>query len=116
MFINILFGLLAEVLPLIIADLLYIISMVVIVRKMWLMDEARLKRSIDHHFWIPPVLALIGGIVDVLIYAESVGGIQGGTPYTFMVIFNTMISVPATLIILYMCRKIIRNNKFKTKE
>lgn len=52
--------------------------MAVIVRKMWLMDEAGLKRSIDHHFWISPVLAFIGGIVDVLIYAESIGVPKGG--------------------------------------
>ena len=116
MFVNILFGILAEVLPLIIADLLYIISMAIIVRKMWLMGEAGLKRSIDRHFWIPPVLTFIGGFTDVIIYAESVGGIQGGTPYTFMVMFNTMISVPITLIILCICRKIIRNSKFKIKE
>ena len=116
MFVNILFGMLADVLPLILADILYIISMIVIVRKMWLMDNDRLKKSIDRHFWIPPVLTFIGGFTDVIIYAESVGGIQGGTPYPFMVMFNTMISVPATLIILYICRKIIRNNKLKTKE
>lgn len=118
MFIKLLFGFSPEVLTLMLVNVLYIISIIIIVEKMWRMDSiVKVKKSIDHYFLIPPLLIFVGGFIDVFIYSESIGGIQGATPYTFMVMFNAMISVPVTLFILIMCRKkILKEKKFNSEN
>ena len=50
-------------------------------------EESVLPLSVKHALY-PAVGFVVGGFIDVIIYAESIGGIQGGTPYTFALMFS----------------------------
>jgi|SRR5699024_1800081 len=113
MFVKILFGSSPDVLTLVLSNMLYIGSIVYLFHKMWNMQDIEsVSRIINKSALTPPTLGFIGAMIDVLIYAESVGGIQGGTPYTFMIAMNTIMSVPVTLLLFSIYRGILKR-KFK---
>ena len=47
------------------------------------------------HATYPAIVFIVGRFIDLMIYSNSIGGIQGGTPYTFAL----MLSFPVMYII-----------------
>ena len=75
----------------------YIIFAVLMFIAMGIMEKSEkdvLSLSIKHAIY-PAIGFVLGGFIDVIIYSDSIGGIQGGTPYTFAL----MLSFPVMYII-----------------
>lgn len=84
----------------IIGHILYIGLMVYYGRKLLSKDNIiDVKRNIDQYTILTVIISAGGYIVDLLIYAESIGGINGGTGYTFAIAINTGLSFVFTALV-----------------
>ena len=100
-----------------IASVSYIISMILIIyfaRKKSTYQE--LNAIINKFILVPAGLLFFVGFYDIIKYSESVGGIQGGTPYTFAVMINTFIGFIISIVIFSITKALFRKKHNLSKE
>lgn len=73
-----------------------------------LKDITEVKKRLDSVLFRPAILSFIGGFIDIMLYANSVGGINGGTAYTFMLAINTVIALIVSTIVFTILEIVIR--------
>lgn len=99
------------------AFVLYIISMILIIhfaRKKSTYQES--NAIINKFILVPSVLIFFVGFYDIIKYAESIGGIQGGTPYTFAVMINAYIGFIISIIVFSITKALFRKKHNSSKE
>lgn len=95
----------------------YIISLILIIhfaRKKSTYQES--NAIINKFILVPSVLIFFVGFYDIMIYAESIGGIQGGTPYTFAVMINAYIGFIISIIVFSFTKALFRKKHHSSKE
>ena len=100
-----------------IASVSYIISMILIIyfaRKKSTYQE--LNAIINKFILVPAGLLFFVGFYDLIKYSESIGGIQGGTPYTFAVMINTFIGFIISIVIFSITKALFRKKHNLSKE
>lgn len=95
----------------------YIISLILIIRFARKKSTYQEFNAIINNFTLVPAgLLFIVGIYDIMIYAESIGGIQGGTPYTFAVMINAFIGFIISIVIFSITKALFRKKHNLSKE
>lgn len=95
----------------------YIISLILIIhfaRKKSTYQE--LNAIMNKFILVPAGLLFFVGVYDVMIYAESIGGIQGGTPYTFAIMMNAFIGFIISIVIFSITKALFRKKHHLSKE
>ena len=75
-----------------------------------------LNAIINKFILVPAVLSFFVGFYDIVKYSESIGGIQGGTPYTYAVMFNAFIGFFVSIIIFSITKALFRKKHNLSKE
>ena len=99
------------------ASVSYIISLILIIyfaRKKSTYQE--LNAIINKFILVPAGLLFFVGFYDLIKYSESIGGIQGGTPYTFAVMINTFIGFIISIVIFSITKALFRKKHNLSKE
>ena len=95
----------------------YIISLILIIRyarKKSTYQE--LNAIINKFILVPAGLLFFVGFYDLIKYSESVGGIQGGTPYTFAVMINAFIVFIISIVIFSITKALFRKKHNLSKK
>lgn len=101
----------------ILGNILYIGLMIYYSRKLLSKDNIiDVKRNINQYTFRTVIISAVGCFVDLMIYAESIGGIYGGTGYTFAIAINTIISYAFTLMVFSLIERIMKKKLPKENE
>ena len=95
----------------------YIISLILIIhfaRKKSTYQE--LNAIINKFILVPAGLLFVVGIYDIMKYSDSIGGIQGGTPYTFAIMINAFIGFIVSIVIFSITKALFRKKHNLSKE
>lgn len=99
------------------ASVSYIISLILIIhfaRKKSTYQE--LNAIMNKFILVPAGLLFFVGFYDIIKYSESIGGIQGGTPYTFAVMINAFIGFIISIIVFSITKALFRKEHNLSKE
>ena len=95
----------------------YIISLILIIRYARKKSTYQEFNAIINNFTLVPAGVLFFvGFYDIMIYAESIGGIQGGTPYTFAVMINAFIGFIVSIVIFSITKALFRKKHNLSKK
>ena len=95
----------------------YIISLILIIHFARKKSTYQEFNSIIDKFTLAPAgLLFFVGFYDTIEYAESIGGIQGGTPYTFAVMINAFIGFIISIVIFSITKALFRKKHNLSRE